>query len=122
MSEVEQDNAREERIKMEVIVDAYDEQERAMGWYYYLEDRLSFPFPAKWISRNRPNARKVTVLKMSSEDDCSNNMFVEVLYREGELEDVFLAQLSDIQPLDPDSTTEEAIGDWHYWFERGYKF
>jgi hypothetical protein len=34
------DKAREERITMEIIVDAYDEAERALGWYYYLEQQL----------------------------------------------------------------------------------
>jgi len=38
------DETREERISMEIVVDAYNEQERAMGWYCYLEDTLSFPF------------------------------------------------------------------------------
>ena len=34
------------RINMEMVVDAYNEEERAMGWYYYLEDRLHLPkFP-----------------------------------------------------------------------------
>jgi hypothetical protein len=47
MSEVIQDDIREERIIMEVIVDCYDEQEQAMGWYYYLNDRIDFPFKAK---------------------------------------------------------------------------
>ena len=28
--------AREERIEMEVVVDAYGPEERAMGWYCYL--------------------------------------------------------------------------------------
>jgi hypothetical protein len=28
---------------MEVIVDACDEQERAIGWYTYLHDKLAFP-------------------------------------------------------------------------------
>jgi hypothetical protein len=31
--EVETDEAREHRISMEIVVDAYDEQERAIGWY-----------------------------------------------------------------------------------------
>ncbi len=31
--------SREQRIHDEIIVDCYDETERAMGWYYYLEDR-----------------------------------------------------------------------------------
>ena len=38
------DETREERISMEIVVDAYNEQERAMGWYCYLEEKLSFPF------------------------------------------------------------------------------
>ena len=36
MSKVEKDNDREYRIDMEVVVDAYDSEERAMGWYYYV--------------------------------------------------------------------------------------
>jgi hypothetical protein len=122
MSEVKQDNVREERIYMEVVVDCYDEQERAMGWYYYLQDRINFPFKAKWVSRQKPEGRGVTVLEMSPEDDCSHDLFVEVLYREGELEDVFSAKLSDIQPRNIDVTTEEAIEDWNYWVKRGYEF
>jgi hypothetical protein len=37
MSDVELDEAREERITMEAVVDAYGEDEQAMGWYYYLD-------------------------------------------------------------------------------------
>src|SRR5262245_2429055 len=42
--------AREERILMEIIVDAYGPEEQAMGWYYYLEDKLDFPFRAKCMA------------------------------------------------------------------------
>ena len=38
---------REERIAMEIIVDAYDAEERAMGWYYYLEEWVSVGFTAR---------------------------------------------------------------------------
>ena len=31
--EIETDGARERRIVMEIVVDAYNEQQRAMGWY-----------------------------------------------------------------------------------------
>src|SRR5437773_5503067 len=40
------DEEREERITMEIIVDAYDSEEQAMGWYYYLEGTLHFPLIA----------------------------------------------------------------------------
>ena len=35
------DEEREERIHMEIIVDAYGPEERAMGWYNYLSVALS---------------------------------------------------------------------------------
>ena len=40
------DERREERIRMEIIVDAYGSKEQAMSWYYYLEQQLRFPFKA----------------------------------------------------------------------------
>ena len=49
--EIETDEAREHRIVMEIVVDAYDEQERAMGWYYYLEGKLNLPFRARCATR-----------------------------------------------------------------------
>ena len=36
---------------MEVVVDCYDEHERAMGWYYYLDGHLQFPFTANCVTR-----------------------------------------------------------------------
>lgn len=36
---------------MEIVVDAYDEIERVLGWYYYLKDNLYFPFSATCISK-----------------------------------------------------------------------
>lgn len=47
---LEKDNDREDRIDMEVVVDAYASDERAMGWYYYVSDNCNFPFKAKCIN------------------------------------------------------------------------
>ena len=41
------DDTREQRIAMEAVVDAHDFGERAMGWYYYLDDKMKFPFKAR---------------------------------------------------------------------------
>ncbi len=32
------------------------------------------------------------------------------------------APLSQLAPIDPDESTAEAIGDWHYWVAWGYVF
>jgi len=47
MARVKKDNERENRIVDEIIVDAYGAEEQAMGWYYYLEEAIWFPFYAK---------------------------------------------------------------------------
>lgn len=122
MSKIQQDEIREARIMMEAVVDCYDEEQRAMGWYCYLEDRLKFPFKAQWVSYKKPEGIEVEVVEMCPEDDCLEEMFVEVLYREGTLKDIFSARLSDLKPVNVDSKTTEAIADWHYWVARGYDF
>ena len=43
MTREAKDEAREQRIEMEIIVDAYGPEEQALGWYYYLERKLTFP-------------------------------------------------------------------------------
>ena len=53
---------REERITMEIIVDAYDSEEQAMGWYYYLDRDAEFPFSGqvhRRPERPRPCAKGV---------------------------------------------------------------
>jgi hypothetical protein len=40
MTKIKKDRIREHRIDMEIIVDAHDEVERAMGWYYHLDGKL----------------------------------------------------------------------------------
>lgn len=117
---MEINEVREERITMEVVVDAYDEMERAMGWYYYLEDHLRFPFTAKWIAND--SALEVEVVRMALEDDCLEDMLVEVDYEEDGIKDVFTAAVADLQLVDADEATQEAIEDWHYWLARGYGF
>jgi hypothetical protein len=114
---------REERIDMEIVIDAYGESERYSGWSCYLEDHLSFPFKAKCIkSRSVSPLKKgeqVTVLGLL--DDSSGNfseMTVKIRWQ-GRMMGVPLAQLVGV---DVDEDTEEAIADWHYWIKEGYCF
>lgn len=123
MSRVERDEIREERITMEIVVDAYNEEEMAMGWYYYLEDHLSFPFRARCTTKRRISPLKadqeVEVLEMASEDECLQEMFVEVPWED----DTLTVPLAQLEPLDDeDEQTKEAIADWHYSVAQGYEF
>ncbi len=122
---MELDASREERIKTEIIVDAEDKEDRAMGWYYYLDDNLNFPFNAKWAKKGRKGTspeKEVEVLGMATEEECLRDMLVEIVEVGGKEEDVDLARLTDLKVLETDSDTLEALGDWYYWVEKGYKF
>lgn len=124
MSRAQTDEAREHRIHMEIIVDCYNEDERAMGWYCYLQDKLTFPFLARCIAKRATSPLKVgdevDVLEMAPEEECEREMFVVMRWeREGLA--VPLSQLEVIHAID-DGETEQAVEDWRYWSRKGYRF
>ncbi len=90
------DKIREHRIEMEIVVDAYGSEERAMGWYYYLEDKLEFPFKAKCIRERFISPLKegeaVDIIAMAQEEECQHDMFVQIRWERRKLA-VPLAQL-----------------------------
>ena len=122
MKKPRKEPAREDRIENEAIVDAYGPQEHAMGWYYYLENRLSFPFQAKCIASKITSPLKkgedVEVLSMASEDACAKDMLVLVRWQGRKL----AVPLLQLTAVNRDGSTVEAIGDWHYWVAQGNQF
>ena len=122
MSRVDKDETREHRIAMEIVADAYDAEEQAMGWYYYLDEKLSFPFLTRCIARRAISplriGDKVEVLAMAPEQECQHEMFVMMRWeREG-----LGVPLSQLQVIHGDDVTQEAVEDWNYWVNRGYLF
>jgi Calcium binding len=122
VSEVETDEAREHRIEMEIVVDAYGQVERAMGWYCHLQDRLTFPFLARCILRRITSPLKVgdqvEVLEMAPEEECEREMFVLTRWEQESL----AVPLSQLEVIHADDETEVAAGDWLYWSQKGYQF
>jgi hypothetical protein len=118
-----QNKDREERIEMEIIVDAYGPEEQAMGWYYYLEGQLRFPFTAICSAKRAISPLQVKdevdVLRMAPEEECEKEMFVMIRRGKGRLA-VPLAQLTVGNAAD--EKTRQAVEDWHYWVQMGYQF
>jgi Calcium binding len=122
MAKPRSDSKREDRIRDEVIVDTYNAEEQVMGWCYYLEGKLRFPFRAKCVTSKAVSPLRKgevgEVSRMAPENGCSADMLALIRWQ-GRNVAVPLAQLV---PLDPEESTIEAIGDWHYWVTRGYRF
>ncbi|MGJ3248140.1 MAG: calcium-binding protein [Elainellaceae cyanobacterium] len=122
MAKIERDAEREERIIMEIVVDAYGAEEKAMGWYYYLQDTIQFPVTAICISKRRisplKEGRIVKVVDMAPADECEREMFVEIEWDD----DILAVPLIQLEAPDADAETRQAIADWHYWVNQGYEF
>ena len=120
MTRLDKDEAREERIHMEIIVDAYGPEEQAISWYYYLEENLHVPFSARCVVRRTISplepGEEVKVVGMASDEECMHEMFVLIQWKQRQLA-VPLMQLEGIQV---DEETQQAIEDWHYWVKQGY--
>jgi hypothetical protein len=121
MSIAKRNARRERRIEMEILVDAYDAEEQAMGWYNYLEEKLHFPFRATCIAERvispLRKGDRVEVVGMAPEKECWHEMFVEIPW-DGRRLGVPLSQLKPTVRTDRD--TQEGVADWHYWVDHEY--
>ena len=93
-----------------------------MGWYYYLEDKLRFPFTAHCIVERAISplrkGDKVEIVGMAPEEECEHEMFVETCWDRRTL----AIPLSQLQPVAAThKETREAVADWHYCVKRGYE-
>ena len=55
---------------------------------------------------------------MAPDEACTTDMLVVVRWQGRKL----AVPLSQLTAIAPDESTEEAIGDWHYWVTQGYLF
>ena len=60
----------------------------------------------------------VEVQRMAPEDACSADMLVLIRWHGRSM----AVPLSQLDAIDPDDSTVEAMGDWHYWVTQGYCF
>ncbi len=107
--------ARENRIVDEILVDAYGPEEQAMAWYYYLDEKLSFPFVSRCTRARSVSPLKtgeeVEVLGLAKEEDCEREIFVLVRFGDRKV-GVPLMQL-EVALGTP--ATSEAVDDWRWW-------
>lgn len=123
MKRPDENKEREERIDDEIVVDCYNEEERAMGWYYYAESNITFPFNARCVAKRASSPLKIgetmEVERMASEDDCASELMVLIKWNDQRL----AVPLMQLKPSTASTEkTREVAADWHYWVARGYEF
>jgi hypothetical protein len=115
------DQVRERRIEQEIVVDAYDPDEQAMGWYHHLQDAIGFPFTARCSGVRAISPLQVDdevdVVGMAPVEECGHEMFVLIWWEHGTLG----IRLSQLEVTAGDAKTREAVQDWRYWVGQGYQ-
>mgnify|MGYP002762755400 CR=1 FL=1 len=118
MTRAERNEEREERIKMEITVDAYTQDERAVGWKIYLEETMTFPFEAQCIKKREvsplSSGETVRVVGVPNADPSLRQQFVTVEWKGSELG----VPLGQLEPVEASEDTNQAVADWHYWLNR----
>ena len=122
MSGPDKDDEREDRIRMEIIADAYSPDEQASSWYNYLSETLQFPFIARCIARRATSplepGDEIDIVEMAPEEECRHEMFVLTRWRPHEL----AIPLMQVKAIHGSEETLQAVEDWHYWVNQGYEF
>jgi len=122
MAKAKRDEQREQRIEQEIVVDANGAEEQAMGWYYYLEEHLRFPFRAKCIAQRAISplrkGQEVEVVGLAPAEECDREMFITLRWERRSL----AVPLAQLEPIQADKMTRQAVEDWHYWVKQGYEF
>jgi hypothetical protein len=111
----------EDRINMEIIVDAYGEEEQSGAWYNYLDQNLKVPFMARCTAKRQNYPLKVgeevQVTGKASDDYCRHEMLVKIIWKKRSL----AIPLSQLEPIQSDEETTRVVRDWQYWVNRGYQ-
>src|SRR5690606_28398682 len=104
------------KIHNEIIVDCYDEIEISMGWYYFFEENLEFPFKATVPLRKKDGSTEMKVVKvvaLASDEEgfISQDFDLEMEHKEY----LYKIEYSKLAHIKASAQTREAFKIWDFW-------
>lgn len=97
-------------------MDCYDEIEVSMGWYYFMEETLEFPFKATVPLKKRDGStemKEVKITGLASDEEGFTGKDFNFQMENGEyLQTIAYSKLSNVK-ASPE--TLEAFKIWNYW-------
>ncbi len=110
------DEKREHRILYDVIVDAYGDEEQAMGWYYYFADNLKFPIKAKVdmpLPGGKSELKEVNIVEVDPKSE--EGQAIRLGVTEDKRERVQYISPEHIVSMKTRKGNLEILNDWLYW-------
>ncbi len=104
------------QIDYEIIVDAYDDIEMSMGWYYTFEERLIFPFEATAQLKKKGGGAESKIVQIvglhSKEEGFTEKDFQLEMEHGGYIIPIDYSKLSNIKA---DEESLEMFQIWNFW-------
>ena len=104
------------KIDYEIVVDAYDDYEVSMGWYYTFDEELEFPFAATAEFNKRDGTiefKQVTIVGLDADEESFRGSDFKLEMADGEyIKPIAYSKLSKI---DASEQTMELFQCWDYW-------
>ena len=108
------DSIIEDRIKNEILANAFHPHDINEKWFAYLRENITFPFVARCIKvvDSLPLALiDVVTVKQFSPNNMKGDICVDVEWQN----QIVRFPLSHLDWLDADESTRQALTDWQYW-------
>ena len=99
-----------DRMIEEATADCYNEEEALMGVVYYLADKMSFPFRAKWLG---------DLVEVIGIDDVESGFEGEVLAEIRTKDDEYTFALDELESMPDDTENGKYLEMYEYW-SRGF--
>ncbi len=108
-------------IDFEVVVDACDDDEVNMGWYYFMAESLQFPFKAVATIKKRNGTTEERTVDVVEDATDGDRFKCQAYYVNVDLDGVLMkVEVGDLKPINASEETLKAITVWKYWLENGY--
>lgn len=111
----------QEIIGSEIVVDANDDDEVFMGWYYFMAESLEFPFQAIATIKKRNGTIEERTVEVVEDATNGDRFKCQAYYVNVDYEGVLMkVEIADLKPINASAETLKAITVWKYWKEKAY--
>ena len=112
------DEERDYRILMEVVVDCYDDEEAATGWYYYFSENLDLPIQAQANLKLRGGKMEQKIVKIVDvESEFSVSEYLRIGITEEGSDRIQFISPEQLVSVTTSDENRQIMNDWLYWHE-----
>lgn len=112
------------KIDYEIIVDCYEDHEVNMGWYYFFENTLEFPFEAEVATKLRNGNTAIMTVDVlglaTNEGDFDSRQEIAFQISPKKSEMIWDVGISKLKSIKANIAVRDAFEIWNFWESGNY--